>query len=96
MTSKQRVYLRALANTVESIFQVGKNGMSENFLKQVDEALEARELIKINVLGNASTDVRDICGMIGKETNAYLVQVIGSKCVLYRVSKNHKTIVLPK
>ena len=53
MNSKQRAYLRGLANTMPAIFQVGKNGISENFIKQIDDALEARELIKLNVLATS-------------------------------------------
>ena len=49
MTSKQRAYLRSLANSIDPIFQIGKAGLSENLLKQLDDAIEARELIKINV-----------------------------------------------
>ena len=58
MTSKQRAYLRGLANSIDPIFQIGKSGLSENLLKQLDDALEARELIKINVLENSGEDVK--------------------------------------
>ena len=60
MTSKQRAYLRGLANSIDPIFQIGKSGLSENLLKQLDDALEARELIKINVLENSGEDVKSL------------------------------------
>lgn len=95
ITSKQRSYLRSLANTMDPIFQIGKNGLDENFLKQVEEALEARELIKIKILNNSEYEAReasnDICEAIGCEG----VQSIGSKIVLYKESKNKKRIELP-
>ena len=58
MTSKQRAYLRSLANSIDPIFQIGKAGLSENLLKQLDDAIEARELIKINVLESSGEDVK--------------------------------------
>ena len=96
ITSKQRSYLRSLANTMEPIFQLGKNGLSENFIKQIEEALEARELIKVTVLQNSIEDTRDVCREIAEATEAEEVQVIGSKFVLYRESKENKKIELPK
>lgn len=96
ITSKQRSYLRGLANTMDPIFQLGKNGLGENFIKQIDEALEARELIKISVLQNSASDIREACHEIAAATNAEEVQVIGSKFVLYRESKENKKIELPK
>jgi putative RNA-binding protein, YhbY family len=95
LTGKQRGYLRGLANTVPPIFQVGKGGVNENMVKQFDDALEARELIKATVLKNALTETRDICEELAGLTNSEVVQVIGSKFVLYRESKNNKVIELP-
>lgn len=96
LTGKQRSYLRSLANTIQPIFQVGKGGINENMIKQFDDALKARELIKATVLKNSITDTRDICEEIAGQTGAEIVQVIGSKFVLYRESKDEKVIVLPK
>lgn len=91
MTSKERAKLRGLAASIQSIFQVGKNGSGETFLKQIDEALEARELIKITILNNSGEDARELAEEFAKETNSEVVTVIGSKVVLYRKSiKNHK------
>jgi len=95
ITGKQRSYLRRLANGIEPIFQIGKGGITENVIKQFDEALEARELVKATVLKNALAGTRDICEEIAEATGAEIVQVIGSKFVLYRESKNNKAIELP-
>ena len=86
MTSKERAQLRGMANTMQPILQIGKNGISENSIKQIDDALEARELIKITVLENSGEDTREIAHEIAKEVNAEVIQVIGSKFVLYRKS----------
>lgn len=96
MTSKQRAYLRSLAHSVDTIFQVGKGGVNENMIKQVSDALEARELIKLRVLDNSDYTPRLAAEELAEETGAEVVQVIGTKFVLYRESKDKKTIVLPK
>ena len=72
MNSKQRAYLRGLANTMPAIFQVGKNGISENFIKQIDDALEARELIKLNVLATSPEDISEVAEEIANSTNSEL------------------------
>ena len=72
MTSKQRAYLRSLANSIDPIFQIGKAGLSENLLKQLDDAIEARELIKINVLESSGEDVK----ALGNEIADALMQAI--------------------
>ena len=96
LTSKQRAQLRGLANGMQAIFQVGKGGIGDAFIKQVDDALEARELIKITVLENAQTTSRAVADEIAVKVKADVVQVIGSKFILYRESKEHKEIVLVK
>lgn len=95
MRGKQKRYLRSLANTMKPIFQVGKFGVNENLIKQVDDALEKRELIKINILQNCLEDKDDIAVEIARETRAFVVQIIGSTIVLYRESIDHKKIELP-
>ena len=96
ITGKQRAYLRGLANTMDPIFQVGKNGIEDAFLKQLEEALEARELIKIKVLENSGLAAREasdeICNAIGCEG----IQAIGSKIVLYKKSSKKPKIELPQ
>lgn len=96
MTSKQRAYLRSLANNIPSIFQVGKNGISDNFIKQIDSALEARELIKLNVLETSPDEITDIANSLAKNTNSELVQILGNRITLFRVREKDSKINLPK
>ena len=96
LTSKQRSFLRGMANQIDSIFQVGKSGISQNLIKQLDDALEARELIKIHVLPNAGDDIKDIYHRLAEELSAEEVQVIGSRFVLYRRSTKKPKIELPR
>lgn len=96
LTSKQRAYLRSLANSIDTIVYVGKGGMSPQIIKQSDEALEARELIKGKCLENSPLTPREASEEIAKEINAEVVQVIGSKFVLYRAKEKDPVIVLPK
>ena len=86
LTSKQRAQLRGLANTMDTILQVGKDGLTENLIKQVDDALEARELIKCRVLENSMLTAREACQELCVLTRSEPVQVIGTKFVLYRRS----------
>lgn len=95
ITSKQRSYLRSLANNLEPIFQIGKGGLEESFLKQLDECLEARELIKINVLNNSGYEAREASDIICKELGCEGVQAIGNKIVLYKRSEKNQKIQLP-
>jgi RNA-binding protein len=94
MNSKQRAYLRGLATSLSPIFQIGKNPLNDNFYKQVDEALEARELIKVSILSNSSSTPNEVSHEIATATNSFVVSVVGSKFVLYRESKE-KLIHLP-
>lgn len=96
MTSKQRAYLRGLANCLQPIFQIGKSGLSENLIKQLDDALEARELIKITVLETAPEAIKTLGEQVANATNSICVQTIGSKITLYRERKKDPKIVLPK
>ena len=87
LTSKQRAQLRALANSIDTILQVGKDGIGENLVKQADDALEARELIKGRVLdNNIDYDARTAAEELARVTRSEVVQVIGTKFVLYRES----------
>lgn len=92
LTSKQRSHLRGLANTIDPIFQVGKGGIGDNLIKQFNDALEARELVKATVLRNAEEGVRELCEEIAERTGADVVQVIGNRFVLYKESEKHKEI----
>ena len=86
-TSKQRSNLKGLAMNIEPIAQIGKNGLSDNFLESVDKALSARELIKIAVLQNAADSADDLAREIAQAVNAEVVCVIGKKIVLFRRSE---------
>ena len=91
LTSGERAYLRGLANRLDAIFQIGKGGINGNFVNQVDEALEARELIKIKLLETAEETPKEAAEILCRETGAQSVQIIGSKIVLYReASKEEK------
>ena len=96
MTSKQRAYLKSLASNIDTIFQIGKGGIEENFIKQVDTALEAREIVKIKALDSYLDGPASAAVELAEATGAEVVQVIGTKLVLYRESKKNKKIILPK
>lgn len=96
MTTKQRAYLKGLAMTIDPIYQVGKSSITPEFTTGINEALEARELIKISVLKNCMDDPREIAQILAERTKSEVVQVIGKKIVLYRESKDKKKIELPK
>lgn len=95
MTSKQRAYLRGLANTIDAIFQIGKSGISDNLITQLSDALEARELIKVSVLETAPADAKTLGVEIAEATHSTLVQTVGNKITLYRPRKKDSKIVLP-
>ncbi|WP_341299850.1 ribosome assembly RNA-binding protein YhbY [Lysinibacillus sp. FSL H8-0500] len=96
LTGKQKRFLRAEAHHLAPIFQVGKGGVNEEMTKQIREALEARELIKVRILDNCEEDKHDVAQALAKGAHAELVQLIGLTVVLYKESRNHKKIVLPK
>ena len=97
MTTKQRAYLKGLAMTMEPIFQIGKNRMTPELTKAIQEALDARELIKVSVLKNCADDPRALAELLAERTRAQVVQVIGRMIVLYKPAKEEKDrkIVLP-
>ena len=94
ITSKQRAYLRGLANGIPTIMQIGKGGIGENLIKTVSDALEARELIKLGVLENSMETPREVADALSEATGSDVVGVIGRKIILYRESVNHKKIEL--
>jgi len=95
LTGKQRSYLKALANGLDSIMQIGKSGITETVLKQIDDALEARELIKINVLSNSPLEAKETAIEIAEAVRAEFVQSIGNRFVIYRQTKE-KLINIPR
>ena len=96
ITSKQRAYLRGLANSIETILMVGKGEITDNIITQAADALKARELIKGKVLENSAYSSREAAGIIAENCNAEVVQVIGSKFVLYKKNEDKPVIILPK
>ena len=84
LTSKQRSVLRGIASTYETIFQVGKNGIQDILITQVNDALRARELIKLRVLDNSPYTAREAADEIAEKTGADVVQVVGSRFVLFK------------
>ena len=95
MTSKQRSYLKGLSMTMDPIFQLGKSSLTPENTQAIAEALEARELRKINVLQNCADDPNELAQIVAERTHSQVVQVIGKKIVLYKESKNKKKIELP-
>lgn len=89
LTSKQRARLRGIASNEDTIFQLGKDGITENFIKAVDSALTARELIKFRVLESAFISTKEAANAVAQEVSAEVVTVIGSKVVLYRMSEDN-------
>ena len=86
LTSKQRAQLRAMANSIEPVVHIGKGDLGENLIRQADEALEARELIKCRVLETSEYTPREAAQTLSQLTRSEVVQVIGTKFVLYRQS----------
>lgn len=95
LTGKQKRFLRAQAHHLTPIFQVGKGGVNENMINQIKEALEVRELIKVAILQNNSDDKHEVAEDLAAGAEAELVQLIGHTVVLYKESREHKTIKLP-
>lgn len=96
LTSKQRAYLRGLANSIDAKYQIGKEGVVENHREMLCAALEANEIVKIHVLESVMEPVRSICDQLVELCKAEPVQVIGRKIVLYKRSNNNPKIELPK
>jgi RNA-binding protein len=94
LTSKQRAYLKGLANNIEAIAYIGKEGITEGVLKQLDDALEARELIKVSIQKNSILDTKEAANEVARLTRSEVVQAIGRKFVLYRKSKEDSKIEL--
>ncbi|MCM3237076.1 ribosome assembly RNA-binding protein YhbY [Heyndrickxia oleronia] len=95
LTGKQKRFLRSKAHHLNPIFQVGKGGVNDNMVKQISEALEARELIKISILQNCEEDKDSVANLLVNGTKAELVQIIGNIIVLYKESRENKQIQLP-
>jgi len=95
LTGKQKRFLRSQAHHLNPIFQVGKGGVNENMIKQISNALEARELFKVSVLQNCDVDRDTVAKQLAEGAKAEVVQIIGNTIVLYKESKENKQIQLP-
>ncbi|ASA19912.1 ribosome assembly RNA-binding protein YhbY [Paenibacillus donghaensis] len=96
LNGKQKRYLRSLAHHLDPVFQVGKGGVNDHLIRHIEEAIEKRELMKISVLNNNVEDPKEIGAALSEQSGSELVQVIGKTIVLYKESKDNKTIELPR
>ena len=96
ITSKQRSFLRALGHKLEPLVFLGKGGLTDNVIKEVETNLELRELIKIKLQDGCELEIKDVANEIAETLNADVVQVIGHKFILYRESRDNKEITLPR
>ena len=94
LTSKQRAYLRSLSQSLDTIFQIGKGGISEEICNQIENALEARELIKARVLENSGYTAKEAAEVISEAVKCDVVSCVGTKFVLYKESKKKKKIII--
>ncbi|MGM9940943.1 MAG: ribosome assembly RNA-binding protein YhbY [Bulleidia sp.] len=94
LTGKQKRYLRSLAQSEKAIFQMGKDGLSDNYIDQIANALNARELVKISVLKTGPTDLKEVSFDLARLTKSEVVQIIGRTIILYKKAKEPK-ILLP-
>ena len=94
MTTKQRAYLRSMANTLEPVLHIGKDGINDNLAQQAWDVLEARELIKVTVQKNAPMTAREACDALCERVHCEPVQVIGSRFVVYRQARKDSKIRL--
>jgi RNA-binding protein len=95
LTGKQRTYLKGLAHDIQPITQIGKEGITDAFISQLNDALEARELVKVTVQKNSFLDTKEAANEVARLTNSEFVQAIGRRFVLYKKSKNNPKITLP-
>lgn len=96
ITSKQRRYLKKLAHDLDPTVHLGKSGLTENIRKEMEIALEHRELVKVKLQEGYNGNAKDVANFLAEELGAEFVQAIGNKFILYRESKDNKEIVLPK
>ena len=95
-TGKQRAYLRSLSNSLDAIFQIGKGGVTDEMCQQIQNCLEARELIKLRVLENSGYTAREAADEIAGKIGADVISVVGSRFVLYKESEKKKRIEIPR
>lgn len=95
LTGKQKRYLRSIAHKLKPVFQVGKEGVNDNLIAQIDDYLEKHELLKVSILQNSPMEKNEVAKSLSEGTDAVVAQIIGKTIVLYRESKENKEIVLP-
>lgn len=95
LTGKQKRFLRSKSNHLQPLFQIGKNGLTQSVIEQIEEALESKELIKVNILQNCAEDKNEIAQTLSEQEGMYVVQVIGNIIILYKESVEKKRIELP-
>ncbi len=96
LTGKQRNYLKSMANGIKPITQIGKMGLTDAFLEQLDSALNSREIVKVTVLENSGLDTKDTANEVTQKIRAEFVQAIGNKFVIYRKNHENPKIELPR
>lgn len=96
LKGKERSYLRSMANGIKPITQIGKSGITDAFLEQLDLALDSRELVKVTVLETSLLDAKDAANQIAESLRAEFVQAIGNKFVVYRKNHENPKIEIPK
>lgn len=96
ITSKQRSFLRSMAHSIDPVAYLGKQGLTENVVKQIDICLESRELVKVKLQEGCDLNAKEVANEVAERLDAEFVQAIGHKFTLYRESKDNKQIVLPK
>ena len=89
MTSKRRAYLKGCAMTLDTILHIGKSGVTPEITQSVQEALEARELVKLNILKNCMYDIREIAETLADRTHSEVIQIIGRKIILFKEAKEN-------
>jgi len=96
ITSKQRSYLKSLAHNIDPVVYIGKEGLTDNIIMELDRCLEARELVKVKLQEGADLDPKTVANEVMEPLGAEFVQAIGRKFTLYRESKENKQIILPR
>lgn len=96
INSKQRSFLRGMAHDIDPTVYIGKSGLTDNIIKEIDTGLEKRELVKVKLQESCDLDPKEIANSMAESLKAEFVQAIGSKFTLYRASKENKQIVLPR
>jgi RNA-binding protein len=96
LNGKQKRFLRSLAHHLTPVFQIGKGGTNEHLFRHIEDAIEKRELMKVQVLNNNDEDRKEMAEEVARETGSELVQVIGNTIILYKESRDNKQIELPR